>query len=489
MIVPKVRLGFWRRLSVRLVVSHLLVGVLIAVVALGITSWSVRRYLVDTQVHVWTVRAEEIAPVALGYLEGTIYSQVASYVMRVAASTLSARIYVLDTLGQPTPVSSPYAPHYTRADLESILVHKRVFRGVIDAHGTHWVAAGVPVTSGGQVVGAVWIESPLAGVHHRARSLTTLIFWGELVAMIIAGLVAYSLSRRLSFPLESLRRRVERMGPDWEQDPTESVPPGSPREVEELSDAFDGMRARIRHQVRGLEQEKAKRDALLGHVTHDLRTPLTSIRGFLEALRDGMVQGDEAERAVEVALEETLRLQRLVNRLLEATRIQGRPEVMDVLSVAEWVADTLERIRPVADRKGVRISWKAPLEAIDVRGVHDHLVEALLNVLDNAIKWTPAGRRVFVEARLAGGGGEVEVRVSDQGPGIDPELLPRVLDPFVTGDPSRSDSNGLGLAIVADVMEEHGGRVEVSNRAEGGARVSLILPRHRPSLDVPPAVD
>lgn len=478
---------FWRRLSVRLVVSHLLVGFLIAVVALGITSWSVRRYLVDSQVHVWTVRAREIAPVALGYLEGLIYSQDASYVMRVAASTLSARIYVLDTLGQPTPVSSPYPPHYSQADLKRMFYRKQTFRGVIEADGTHWVAAGVPVVSHGQVVGAVWIESPLAGLHHRARSLTTLIFWAELVAMVVAGLVAYSLARRLSFPLESLRWRVERMGPDWEQDPPEPVPPGSPREVEELSEAFDGMRARIRDQVRGLEQEKAKRDALLGHVTHDLRTPLTSIRGFLEALRDRVVQGAEADRAVEIALEETLRLQRLVNRLLEATRIQSRTQVLHALPVGKWVEDTLERIGPVADQKGVRISWQAPPIGVEVFGVHDHLVEALLNVLDNAIKWTPAGSGVFVEGKLRDRDREVEVRVCDQGPGIDPDILPRVLDPFVTGDPSRSDSNGLGLAIVADVMEEHGGRVEVKNRAEGGAEVSLILPRHLAQPDTLPA--
>ena len=98
-----------------------------------------------------------------------------------------------------------------------------------------------------------------------------------------------------------------------------------------------------------------------------------------------------------------------------------------------------------------------------------------MNVLDNAIKWAPRGSVVEVQARSDAK--EVLVSVRDHGPGISTEILPKVLDRFVTGDPSRSDSSGLGLSIVADVVEEHGGQVRVSNHPEGGALVVLILPR------------
>lgn len=244
-------------------------------------------------------------------------------------------------------------------------------------------------------------------------------------------------------------------------------------EVQALAHEFNRLEDRIAAQVDQLKREGEARDALMAHVAHDLRTPLTSIRGFLEALKDGVVTGIQKDRAVAVAWEETLRLQRLVNRLLRATRIRSEGVPMHPLSVTDWVEKTLERVRPVLEKKGIRADWVTRQNGY-VDGNEDYLVEALVNILDNAVKWSPADGVIRLDTE------EVQdymvVRVRDRGPGIPDELLPRVFERFVTGDPSRQQSSGLGLSIVDEVMRRHHGRVEIQSPDGEGTEVALWLP-------------
>ena len=463
---------FWQRISVRLVVSHVLVALIVMVVALGITGLTVRRYLINDQFHTLMTRAVEMSPVAVDVVQGNLYAGPAELVIQVLEGTLRARLGIYDHRGLALLITKGFPPVIPPNVLAQATSHGTSWQGLVHSKSRVLAAAVVPLVQNQEIVGAFVLEAPLSGATRTAWSVTSLAFVAELVAVVLAALVAYSLSKRLSWPLVSLRKSVSEMGPDRWREPIELQ--GS-LEVEELAREFNRMQERIHHQMVSLEQEKAKRDALLGHVTHDLRTPLTSIRGFLEAIRDGVVDGPAQARAVNIALEETLRLQRLVNRLLDATRIQSGTAPKYPLPINAWIKDTLERLGPVAGAKEVTLAWVPTEEDAFVTGVLDHLVEALMNVLDNAIKWAPRGSVVEVQARSDAK--EVLVSVRDHGPGISTEILPKVLDRFVTGDPSRSDSSGLGLSIVADVVEEHGGQVRVSNHPEGGALVVLILPR------------
>ncbi len=466
---------FWRRLSVRLIVSHVLVALVVMMVALGITGFTVRRYLIDDQLSTLVTRAEEISPAALDVATRALYNRPALLVIQVLEGTLRARMGIYTNQGTLVILTSEAPLTVPRSVLAGVARNGQNWQGLVKAKNQELAAAVIPLVENQQMRGIFVMETPLSGATKTAWSVISLVFWGELVAVLLAVLVAYSFSRRLSWPLVSLRRSVAEMGPDRWREPIEL---DGPLEVEELAGEFNQMQERIHQQMVNLEQEKAKRDALLGHVTHDLRTPLTSIRGFLEAIGDGVVDGEGKARAVDIALEETLRLQRLVNRLLEATRIQSRTAPKFPVPVDRWVEDTLERLGPVAASKGVALTWERPLQSSEVSGVRDHLVEALMNVIDNAIKWAPVGSSVEVGAEITKT--QVSVSVRDHGPGIAPDILPRVLDRFVTGDPSRTDSSGLGLSIVADVMEEHGGYIRVENHPDGGAVVALVLPLPHP---------
>ena len=243
--------------------------------------------------------------------------------------------------------------------------------------------------------------------------------------------------------------------------------------MQDLAQEFNKLADRIGFQVPQLTNEAEIRDALLAHVAHDLRTPLTSIRGFLEAIRDRVVEGPELERAVDIAYEETMRVTRLVDRLLAATRIRSGIGKLSPIQVSQWIKATLDRMEPLLVSSGHPILWD-PQDDATIAGVFDYLVESLMNVIDNALKWSPALEPVGLETRL--GNGVIRVRVKDHGPGIDEELLPHVFDRFVVGDPARGDSNGLGLAIVKEVVVQHGGQVWIENRPEGGAQVTMEFP-------------
>ncbi len=463
---------FGGRISARLVGSHVLVALVVMVVALGISGLSLRRFLIQNQTQTLVSRGMAISKVvAEGYFQGYLYIGTANQLIDAFKGTLNVRLWVLNAL-KNVEFWSPGAGHYhLPAGAVNDALGGSAWQGLVRNPKEVMAAAAVPVVVHRQVVGALILETPAAASIRTAWLLTSLVFWGEMVAVALAVAIAYSLSQRLSWPLERLRQKVAEMGPDsWSQ----PIAIRGPLEVEELANEFYRMQGRIHDQMVSLEEEKAKRDALLGHVTHDFRTPLTSIRGFLEAVRDGVAVGPQKMQAIDIALEETYRLQRLVNRLLEATRIKSGTAEKRPLSVTQWVTDTVRRLAPVAEAKPVSLDWRRPHDDWDVEGVWDHLVEALMNVLDNAIKWAPAHSTVTISCRRAGD--SVEVAVRDRGPGFPAALLPRVLDPFVTGDPSRQGASGLGLSIVAEVMREHGGDVEVGDHPEGGALVRMRLP-------------
>lgn len=465
---------WWGRLSTRLVFSHVLVASVVLGLALGISGVAFRQYLVRSQVQGLVLRGTEISRVMQGYYSGSLYGPEATYLIQVLQRTLKDRVYVLNNVGtilfETGSEKVPAAP-WSRSQLYTVLVKGQIVRSISRSPKAGPEAVvGVPVTGPGQVYGGVFLESPLSISNATANSLTLLLLLAELVAIGLVGMLAYGISRRLSKPLESLRKTVAQM--EGGVAVVRAVPEG-PQEVKELAHEFNQLADRIDLQVHQLTRESEIREALLSHVAHDLRTPLTSIRGFLEAIRDHVVEGPEMDRAVEIAYLETMRIKRLVDRLLATTRIQTGIGPLASLSVDKWIGTTLDRMEPLLQKTGHQIYWERQ-DDVMVAGVLDHLVEALMNVLDNAMKWSPPGAPIRIRTEVHPD--RVRVFIRDQGPGIPPEILPHVLERFVTGDQARSDSNGLGLAIVQEVMAQHHGTIHLENLESGGTVAILELP-------------
>ena len=291
------------------------------------------------------------------------------------------------------------------------------------------------------------------------RYLSALLIASGVAALLAAALAAL-LARRLTQPLRRLGAAAGELAAGRRPEP---VPYEGTAELDELAGAFNGMSEQL-----ALAHD-AERAVLLS-VSHDLRTPLTSIRGYAEGIEDGTVDPGEAAAVVG---REAARLERMVGDLLALARLrQGvlevRSEPVDLAAVAR---EAEERLRPRAREAGVEVTVEGG--AAPATADHGRALQVVTNLLDNAIRVSPRGGAVTIA--VAPG----ELRVRDHGPGIPEAELPQAFERFHlrarTGNGSP-DGAGLGLAIVRELTEAMGGSVAVENLPGGGARFTVRLP-------------
>ncbi len=226
------------------------------------------------------------------------------------------------------------------------------------------------------------------------------------------------------------------------------------------------------------------REDFVSNVSHELRTPLALIRMYGESLAHDRVPDEKKPRYYETIVAETERLSRLVGNVLHFNRFERGTARVDLrpLDLGALAAEIGERYRPVVEREGCALRLDLPGTALPVLGDHDALAEALVNLIDNAVKYGEGGP-VEVSARRADGRALVEV--ADRGPGIPPADRDRVFEPFVRVQPASADGlvhtakgTGLGLALVRRIAEAHGGTATVSARDSGGSVFRISLPTH-----------
>lgn len=227
--------------------------------------------------------------------------------------------------------------------------------------------------------------------------------------------------------------------------------------------------------------DRMRRD-FLANVSHELRTPLTSIRGFAQAILEGMVTDQrQVRRYLQVIMDEGLRLIRLVNTILDLSRIEAKAVSLQLeeLPLAEVVEDVVESMEPVCRDREVGVELDLDPEAV-VQGDRDRMAQIFLNLIDNSIRHSPHGATIRV--RLERSAGEVVVTVADEGPGIPEEELPYIWERFHKVDKSRrferGAGTGLGLVIVKELVEMHGGTVAAANGERGGAVFTVRFPMH-----------
>ena len=295
---------------------------------------------------------------------------------------------------------------------------------------------------------------------------------------LLAGLVFFRmLTRRLS----RLTGRVEEFEANASGAGVPSVPEPAPAagdDIDYLTSRFDQMSRRIAAQLELLKDKDNQRRQLVARVSHDLRTPLASIQGYLEALKmkHETLPPDERSRFVSVALAETHRLGRLVDELFELAALEAREKQPspEQFMIAELVHDVVQKHQPEARQSGVELNLDGSV-AVQVEADIAMAERILDNLISNAIRHAPAGGRVALT--VTGQDGGAMVTVADNGPGIDAEEMAHLFEPFYQGGGHSSSGHaGLGLAIAQRMTELQQGRISVSNRDGGGAEFRVWLP-------------
>lgn len=337
-----------------------------------------------------------------------------------------------------------------------------------------WSLLAVYVLAGVLVFINVWIIARLMFASRHDLMLASILV---VFATGIAAAVGAFLSAALTDRILTLNRAADRIA-DGELSTRVSIEGRD--ELAQLTRSFNTMAAQL-EQAQAKQQElDVLRRELVAWVSHDLRTPLTSIRAMLEALADGVVDDPATvQRYYRVAQQDIRSLSNLIDDLFEVSQLDTGGLQLDLTpnSIGDLISDTIESFAETARRQGVELSGEVQPDVDPVRMDARRIGRVLTNLTANALRHTPAGGHIHVSARRTIGG--MEVIVIDDGEGIRPEDLPHVFDRFYRGEKSRSRAtggSGLGLAIARGMVEAHGGSIRVESTIGQGAKFTFALP-------------
>lgn len=299
-----------------------------------------------------------------------------------------------------------------------------------------------------------------------------------LVAML-AGLAAFAaITRRLERTIRDVEAFASLPGSETARAGlTRNLRRGD--EIERLRTAFASLRERLNAQMAELKRQDELRRDLVANVSHDLRTPLTSMQGYLEALArmDDGLDAEERRRYLDVAVRQSHRVSRLAQQLFELARLEceeTQPEP-ELFSVSELVQDIAQKFALVAQRKSIHLHTEIDIGPLSVLGDIGMIERVIGNLVDNAIRHTPEGGDIHLIARARSRG--IEVRIDDTGQGISENHLPGLL---VRGSPIRRMANqrggGLGLLIANRILHLHGSAIQAASRYGEGTSISFVLP-------------
>ena len=321
----------------------------------------------------------------------------------------------------------------------------------------------------------VWFSAQLmfASQHDLMLAIVLLVFAGG-----IAMILGYFLSSTVTERINLLKGAAEKLA---KGDLQTRVPVNGRDEVAALSTTFNQMAEQLQAADQKQRELETLRRDLIAWVSHDLQTPLTSMRAILEALSDGVVDEPEmVKRYLLTAQRDVMSLSALIDDLFQMSQLDtgGFPLHRASSSLSDLVSDTLESFSQLARQNGINLEGQVESDVDPVFMDTQAIGRVFNNLISNALRHTPANGRVSVWVRRGASG--VEVTVSDTGEGIRPQDIPHIFERFYRGDPARSRQRGsgagLGLAIARGIVQAHGGTIQVQSEPGKGTQFTFHLP-------------
>ena len=331
----------------------------------------------------------------------------------------------------------------------------------------------LPVYGGqGQCLGIVLVSTPIGSIQLVMQRITEIYVFLSVLVVVIAVVVMTILLKQQSTPLRAMAKAARDFG---HGDFTARVKTSgkSTQEVEELALAFNNMAS-------SLQKSEYQRQEFIANVSHELKTPMTSISGFVDGILDGTIPPEKAEKYLLLVSDETKRLNRLVRSMLDISQLQDKggipPEQKTRFDLTECVGQVLITFERKITEKNLDVDVTMPDLPVYTLANQDYMTQVIYNLLDNAVKFCPQGKKISLE--VSAGRNKAYVRIGNEGETIPPEELPLVFDRFHKMDKSRSknrDSWGLGLYIVKTIVGAHGENISVTSR-DGYTTFTFTLP-------------
>ena len=386
--------------------------------------------------------------------------------LKEISQTNNVRVILFDQSRQTVVDTNPEKPQlsYPRRNLLN-----RTTQNVRDTMGEVWLFTSSRLQNGYTlVVAAPRPRMPVLGIF--ADEFFRPILQAGIVAFLLSLIFAFALSRWVADPLQ----KVVVAAHNYPSEEMKPVSPRGPREVQDLTRAFNSMVQRVH------SSQKSQRD-FVANVSHELKTPLTSIQGFAQAILDDTASTPEArQQAAQVIFDESSRMHRMVLNLLDLARLEGGTAdlQMSKVDLGVLLQGIVDKFTPQAQKAMVALQLAVPKGLPTITGDGDRLAQVFTNLVDNALKFTPANGTVTLSAQKVED--EMEASVTDTGAGVSSEALPRLFERFYQADPSRAGGEkhgaGLGLAIVKEIVDAHGGKIGVRSQEGIGTTFTIHLP-------------
>ena len=374
------------------------------------------------------------------------------------ARELGGRVIVTDRGGvlvaDSTRSPAPRENYASRPEVARALDGERV-RLVRDSDelGGRYLFMAVPIVRGDEVLGVVRVSQPTGEIDSRVRRSWIAFAVVSFLILLVGSVVAWALGTSLARPLRALAASANRLAGG---DLSARAPEEGPREVREVGIALNRMAGE-------LDALLASQRDFVANASHQLRTPLTGLRLRLEALA-----GDAEQPDAEAGLREVDRLGRLIDDLLRLARASAPEPTGGAVDLAEHVRDARTRWVQRASELGQQLDVRADGPAHGYANAAD-VAAALDNLIENAMVYSPSGSHIVLEATSSNG--EAAVSVQDDGPGIAPDELPRVVERFYRGRGAAAPGTGLGLAIVQEIATRWGGSFDLTS--DRGTRATV----------------
>ena len=400
----------------------------------------------------------------------TLYGQ-ADYMLQNLSDSGTTRVQLLDHTGQIRIDSDGFAPEYRyrTADVMNALAGQTSdWSGLDPYYGERVVAVTIPIWNESRIVSMLRYSSSLQEVDRMVQSLIQMAaIVGIAVILLFLGLSLF-LAQRIVKPIRELTRAARYMSDgDW----TRRALKRSDDEIGQLAETFNTMVSELN------KRERMKND-FISSISHELRTPLTSIKGWSETLNEGSSEAsqEEVKLGLSIITKETERLSGLVEDLLDFSKLSARTLQLytEILQLNGIVKESVQQLIVREDRTEVKLIDSYSDEEIWVRVDANRFKQVMINLLDNAFKFTLPGGLIRVTTKLADG--KAVIIVSDTGTGIDEQHMPHILERFYKGSAVQGGS-GLGLAISKEIIELHGGSIHIASEKGVGTTVTLTLPQ------------
>ncbi len=423
-----------------------------------------------------------VANVAAAYYAEGTGSETDFYInLSVASETAGADVVICDRAGKlvlcsDSPLGCPHqglvvSPDYlTRVVSAGSARDTGVVRGL---YTDNRYVVSVPIyDAGAKVVGIVMASAPMADTLLVLSSMTRIYFYVALLVIILALVIMSVLARRSSRPLQELSRTATAFG-HGDLDARVKVDPDTPVEIQELALSFNNMAS-------SLQKSEYQRQEFVANVSHELKTPMTTISGFMDGILDGTIPPERQKHYMQLVSDETKRLSRLVRSMLDISRLQdqgGIPEEKKTrFDLTECAGQVLITFEQKITAKKLNVQVDMPEHPVYTRANADYITQVIYNLLDNAVKFCPEGGDLGLRLRFSGS--KIYMGISNSGKTIPPEELPLVFDRFHKLDKSRTENRdgwGLGLYIVKTIVCSHGEDISVAS-AGGRTEFTFTLP-------------